>query len=65
MEERRHHYGTVIIKDIYPAGDSKPGGSAVSGKRVFFAAHDGTNGRELWRMLPDLPNHLYLLAIVG
>ena len=56
--------GTVIVKDINPLGNSKPAGYAVAGNRLFIAADDGSHGRELWGMLWDLPNHLYLPAVV-
>jgi len=53
--------------DVYPELARRgpgTGNDRVNGTYVEGGAHDGTNGSELWRMLPDLPNHLYLLAIV-
>lgn len=41
--------GTVLVKDINPNGDSKPGGFAPFKGAVFFAADDGVNGSELWK----------------
>jgi len=40
---------TQLVKDIFPGpGDANPGEFTVVGSRVFFAADDGQNGRELW-----------------
>jgi ELWxxDGT repeat protein len=40
--------GTFRLKDINPAGDSRPAGfTEVSGK-LYFVADDGTHGGELW-----------------
>ncbi|HSP81726.1 MAG TPA: ELWxxDGT repeat protein, partial [Myxococcaceae bacterium] len=42
--------GTRLVKDIYPGPmGSSPSSLAVQGRRVFFAADDGSGeGRELW-----------------
>lgn len=42
--------GTVLVKDIQPGYfGSNPGGFTVSNGKLFFAADDGTHGRELWK----------------
>ena len=40
--------GTILVKDIKPAGPSAPYELTAVGARVFFRADDGTYGRELW-----------------
>jgi len=40
--------GTVIVKDIHPAGYSYPTQITAWGDRVVFSADDGTHGTELW-----------------
>lgn len=40
--------GTMLVKDIHPAGSSSPNKLAVAAGRVFFSADDGTHGREPW-----------------
>ncbi|HEX5750261.1 MAG TPA: ELWxxDGT repeat protein [Archangium sp.] len=41
--------GTLRVKDLRPGAEgSSPGGFAVLGRRLFFSADDGVNGRELW-----------------
>ena len=37
------------VADINPRGSSAPGSWAVLGDSVYFAASDGSPGRELWR----------------
>ena len=39
-----------MVKDINLAGDSYPFYFTVVGVTPFFTAHDGTNGRELWKL---------------
>jgi len=40
---------TQLVKDIFPGpGNSDPRELTVVGANLFFAADDGTNGRELW-----------------
>ncbi len=45
--------GTVLVKDIKPGAggydDYAPSSLTNVGGRLFFAADDGTHGRELWR----------------
>lgn len=46
--------GTVMVKDIWPGGNSGLSNSSlkelvVAGNNVFFRAYDGVNGWELWR----------------
>jgi ELWxxDGT repeat protein len=41
--------GTVLVKDIYPGGDSSwPSSLTEAGGHVFFTADDGVHGDELW-----------------
>lgn len=40
--------GTVLVKDINPAGYSSPSFITAWGNRVVFQADDGTHGKELW-----------------
>lgn len=41
--------GTVMVKDINPAGGSAPNRLRVMGNNVYFAASDVGTGRELWK----------------
>src|SRR4051794_14336915 len=42
--------GTVLVKDINPAGDGLGPGSLVDvNGTLFFAANDGAGGTELWK----------------
>jgi ELWxxDGT repeat protein len=41
--------GTVMVKDINPAGSSSPAEMVFVNGVLYFAADDGSNGRELWR----------------
>ena len=41
--------GTVMVKDINPAGGSRPFGMKVMAGTLFFFAGDGSNGFELWK----------------
>jgi ELWxxDGT repeat protein len=38
----------TLVKDIRPVGGSDPRTLVKAGGRVFFTAHDGSHGRELW-----------------
>ncbi|MBX3412267.1 MAG: hypothetical protein KF708_06075 [Pirellulales bacterium] len=55
MEERRMlavdplMFDVALVKDINPSGSSSPAESVNVGGILYFAASDGTNGRELWR----------------
>ena len=40
--------GTFRVKDINPAGDSRPSGVTVVGGKLYFTADDGAHGMELW-----------------
>ena len=41
--------GTLLVKDINPAGvSSSPGGFFVDSPYIYFKADDGIHGRELW-----------------
>jgi ELWxxDGT repeat protein len=40
--------GTFRLKDINPTGDSRPGGFAEVGGKLYFVADDGAHGGELW-----------------
>jgi len=41
--------GTVLLKDINPAGNSNPARYGTAGGLLYFQATDGTNGAELWK----------------
>src|SRR5439155_18544406 len=41
--------GTVLVKDINPAGDSNPVLLTAADGDVFFRATDGVTGQELWK----------------
>ena len=45
--------GTVLVKNIFSSGgsggNSNPTGLTVIDKTIYFAANDGTTGRELWK----------------
>jgi ELWxxDGT repeat protein len=41
--------GTVLVKDIHPAGSSYPEGFTIAGDRLFFSAADSAHGVELWQ----------------
>jgi ELWxxDGT repeat protein len=41
--------GTVLLKDINPAGGAFPMYFTQAGNYVYFAANDGLSGTELWR----------------
>ena len=41
--------GTVMVKNINPAGDANPSGFFADGDTLYFMATDGTNGYELWK----------------
>jgi ELWxxDGT repeat protein len=38
----------TLVRDIKPVGGSDPWTLVEAGGRVFFTAHDGSHGRELW-----------------
>ena len=38
-----------LVKNINPSGDSDPGSAERFGQELFFAADDGSHGRELWK----------------
>ena len=40
--------GTVMVKDINPEGDSRPGQLTYNNGVLYFNADDGVHGRELW-----------------
>lgn len=43
--------GTQLVRDInHGPASSNPASAALVGDEVFFAADDGTHGRELWRV---------------
>jgi ELWxxDGT repeat protein len=42
-------YGTTLVSDINPAGDSWVYNFAVHNGIIYFSADDGTHGYELWR----------------
>ncbi|MDH3638961.1 MAG: S-layer homology domain-containing protein, partial [Gammaproteobacteria bacterium] len=41
--------GTVLVKDINPAGTSDPQSFALVNNTIYFSAFDGSSGRELWK----------------
>jgi ELWxxDGT repeat protein len=41
--------GTVMVKNIHPAGNGNPQNLENVGSIVYFAASNGTNGVELWK----------------
>jgi len=41
--------GPAMVKNINPSGDSDPTSLTKVGTFVFFAANDGSHGRELWK----------------
>jgi ELWxxDGT repeat protein len=41
--------GTVLVKEIHPAGGSFPSELRALGSQVIFIADDGTTGVELWK----------------
>jgi len=41
--------GTVLVKDIHPAGDGGPAYLTHAGGVLYFVADDGVHGRELWK----------------
>ncbi len=41
--------GTVLLKDINPAGNSNPDNYLMIDGVLYFTATDGTNGDELWK----------------
>jgi|GEM_PF-1249566 len=51
LEDRRVLTSSIdLLADIYPGTSaSSPGNSIVIGSHCFFAADDGTHGRELWK----------------
>jgi ELWxxDGT repeat protein len=57
--------GTVVVKDIRPAGSSSPQRFLVVGNTLYFTADDGTHGRQIWKTdgteggtqrVSDIPN---------
>src|SRR3954469_13975227 len=38
-----------LVMDVNPSGDSSPSALTSVGGTLFFAATDGTSGRELWK----------------
>jgi ELWxxDGT repeat protein len=48
--------GTKLVADIAPEGSSSPSMLTGAGDTLFFAAHDGVSGRELWALtVPSVP----------
>ncbi|MFO7091973.1 hypothetical protein B9R42_23050, partial [Arthrospira platensis PCC 7345] len=46
--------GTVLLKDINPGtGNSFPSNFTVFNDTLYFQANDGTNGTELWKLIPN------------
>ncbi|MCP4272558.1 MAG: DUF5011 domain-containing protein [Gammaproteobacteria bacterium] len=41
--------GTLLLKDINPAGDSRPDNYIMINDVLYFRANDGTNSYELWK----------------
>ena len=47
--ERRRLLSSIYLNDIYPGGGSDPSAAIEMDGIQYFAATDGTHGRELWR----------------
>lgn len=55
--------GTTVapVKDIHPSAGSAPNGFVATSDRVYFAADDGTHGREWWVSNPADPSDTRIL----